>query len=249
MPRTRLYIAGSFAPDTQVALDADKAHYVSRVLRLRVNDTLSVFDGEGGEYAATIQGLSKTGATLRIDAVTKTETETNLRVHLVQGISRGDRMDFVVQKATELGVKRVTPILTKHGVVKLDKARAEKRRDHWQKIAASACEQCGRVRLPLIDVPVPFENWLDNKPRRVDAQLILSPGAATSLTGIETPETKVCVLIGPEGGFSAAEFEGANAAGFQPVSLGPRVLRTETAAIATLAILQSRWGDLGQSGL
>lgn len=225
-------------------LDADQTRYLSRVLRLRVGDDLLVFDGEGNEYAATISGIGKSSATLSIEKKTIPETETRLRVHLVQGISRGDRMDFVVQKATELGVKRITPVLTEYGVVKLDAVRAKKRRDHWQKIAASACEQSGRVRLPLIDTPVPLKNWFGNKPERVDAELILKPGASTPLAQIAAPATKVCVLIGSEGGFSNIEFEDADAAGFRPVSLGPRVLRTETAAIATLAILQSLWGDL-----
>lgn len=243
MPRTRLHIAGTYAPETELELDADQAHYLSRVLRLRVDDKLSVFDGEGSEFAATISSIGKSRATLHIETLRPTKTETNLRVHLVQGISRGDRMDLVVQKATELGVKRVTPVLTEYGVVKLDAARAEKRRDHWQKIAVSACEQSGRVRLPLIDTPVTLKNWFGSKPSRVDAELILRPGAATPLTRIEAPETKVCILIGPEGGFSDIELKDAEVAGFQAVSLGPRVLRTETAAIATLAVLQSLWGD------
>lgn len=249
MPRIRLHITGSYAPGTDLEVDADKAHYLSRVLRLRVGDRLSVFDGKGNEYTATIRSMGKSAAILRIDTPTVTQTETGLRVHLVQGISRGDRMDFVVQKATELGVKRITPVLTEHGVVKLDAARAEKRRDHWQKIATHACEQCGRARLPLIDTPIPLKSWFGNKPAHVDAELILKPGATTPLTGIAAPATKVCVLIGPEGGFSDAEFEDADAADFQPVSLGPRILRTETAAIATLAVLQSLWGDLGASRL
>ncbi len=243
MRRTRLHIAGTYTPATELHVDAEHAHYLSRVLRLRVGDKLSVFNGEGSEYTATISHMGKSDATLRIEALTPTHTETNLRVHLVQGISRGDRMDTVVQKATELGVKRVTPVLTEYGVVKLDAARAEKRRDHWQKISASACEQSGRVRLPLIDMPVPLKNWFGNKPPRVDAELILRPGATTPLTRIEAPQTKVCILIGPEGGFSDVELKDADVAGFQAVSLGPRVLRTETAAIATLAVLQSLWGD------
>jgi 16S rRNA (uracil1498-N3)-methyltransferase len=225
-------------------------HYLSRVLRLGVGDSLSVFDGEGSEFAATISRMSKTTATLRIGEKTLTDTESGLRVHLVQGISRGERMDFVVQKATELGVKRITPVLTEYGVVKLDASRAEKRCNHWQKVAANACEQSGRVRLPLIDSPIPLKNWFGGKPERVDTELILKPGATTPLSEIDAPETKVCVLIGPEGGFSDIEYEDADVAGFQPVSLGPRVLRTETASIAVLAILQSSWGDLGQcSGL
>lgn len=244
MPQTRLHIPGTYAADTDLEIDADKARYLTRVLRLRVGDSLSVFNGEGSEYTAAITSISRSNATLRVGAITSVQTESSLRVHLVQGISRGDRMDFVVQKATELGVKRVTPVFTEHGVVKLDAARAEKRRDHWQKIAVSACEQSGRVRLPLIDAPMPLKSWFGNKPQRVDTELILNPSASTSLTKIEVPETKVCVLIGPEGGFSDAEFEDAGVAGFRAVSLGPRVLRTETAAIATLAVLQTLWGDL-----
>lgn len=243
MRRTRLHIAGTYTADTELHVDAEHAHYLGRVLRLRVGDELSVFDGEGSEYTATISHVGKSDATLHIETLTPTRTETNLRVHLVQGISRGDRMDTVVQKATELGVKRVTPVLTEYGVVKLDAARAEKRRDHWHKIAASACEQSGRVRLPLIDTPVPLKHWFGNKPPRVDAELILRPGATTPLTRIEAPETKVCILIGPEGGFSDIELKDADVAGFHAVSLGPRVLRTETAAIAALAVLQSLWGD------
>lgn len=244
MPRTRLHIAGTYPPGSELQLDAEKSRYLVRVLRLRVGDELSIFDGQGSEFAATISGVSKSFVTLRTGEKADTETESGLRVHLVQGISRGERMDFVVQKATELGVKRITPVLTEHGVVKLDGLRAEKRRKHWQKIAASACEQSGRVRLPLIDAPIPLKNWFADKPEHVDAELILSPGAKTPLTNIDAPATKVCILIGPEGGFSDIEATDADVAGFRTVSLGPRVLRTETAAIAALAILQSIWGDL-----
>jgi 16S rRNA (uracil1498-N3)-methyltransferase len=152
-------------------------------------------------------------------------------------------MDFVVQKATELGVKRITPVLTEYGIVKLGGDRAEKRRDHWQNIAASACEQSGRTRLPLIDAPVTLKNWFGNKPEKVGAELILSPGAKIPLTQIATPPTKVCVLVGPEGGFSDIEYGDANAAEFTAVSLGPRILRTESAALATLSVIQSLWGD------
>ena len=153
-------------------------------------------------------------------------------------------MDFVVQKATEIGVKRITPVLTEYGVVKLAGDRAEKRREHWQKVAASACEQSGRTRLPLIDTPLPLKNWFGDKPARIDAELILAPGAAKPLAGIGAPQTKVCILVGPEGGFSDIEYDDARAAGFTAVSLGPRILRTESAAPAALAVLQSLWGDL-----
>jgi len=246
MPRTRLHIPASIGVNATLELDAEKARYVSRVLRLRVGDPLTVFDGLGAEFRATITELGKSSAAVIVGEEVATRTESSLRIHLVQGVSRGERMDFVVQKATELGVKRISPVLTEFGVVKLDKARAEKRREHWQKVAASACEQCGRVRLPLIDIPLPLKHWFGSKPDQVDAELILKPGASTPLAGIGPPETKVCVLVGPEGGFSDSEFEDAAIAGFEPVSLGPRVLRTETAAVAALAVLQTLWGDLGQ---
>lgn len=152
-------------------------------------------------------------------------------------------MDFVIQKATELGVKRITPVLTEFGVVKLDGTRAEKRRDHWQKVAASACEQSGRVRLPLIDAPLPLKNWFGSKPPKVDTEIILKPGSAKPLIASAAPTTKICVLIGPEGGFSDGELGDAEASGFDAVSLGPRIMRTETAAIAAIAVLQSLWGD------
>jgi len=245
MPRTRLYIEGNYAAGSELQLDAEQTRYLGRVLRLRVGDRIHVFDGAGNEYAAAISSIGKSSATLAVEESSIAETESGLRVHLVQGISRGERMDFVVQKATELGVKRITPVLTEYGVVKLDEKRAAKRRGHWQQVAASACEQCGRVRLPRIDTPAPLKTWFGSKPASVDTEVILKPGAPTALAGIDAPQTKVCLLIGPEGGFSENEYEDAEVSGFRPVALGPRVLRTETAAVAALAVLQSLWGDLG----
>lgn len=242
--KTRLFVSSALINDTEIELDGDQARYLSRALRARVGDRLNLFDGNGAEWTAAILQISKNTVTLRIDDSHEAGTESPLKVHLVQGISRGERMDFVVQKATELGVKRITPVLTEYSMVKLDGSRAEKRRDHWQRIATSASEQSGRVRLPLIDTPIPLKNWLGDKPQRIDTELILKPGAAATLPSLRPPETKICVLVGPEGGFSDSEYEDAEISGFKAVSLGPRVLRTETAAIATLAMLQSLWGDL-----
>jgi len=240
----RLLVSGALINGAEIELEGDRARYLGKVLRSRVGDRLVVFNGEGPEWPATITRIGKTSVTLELGESIEAAAESPLKIHLVQGISRGDRMDFVVQKATELGVKRITPVLTEYGVVKLNAERAEKRREHWQKIANSACEQSGRTRLPLIDTPLPMKNWFGDKPAKVDAQLILKPGAPTPLTGITAPETKVCVLIGPEGGFSDSEYVDAEVSGFTAVSLGPRVLRTESAAIASLAVLQSLWGDL-----
>lgn len=242
--KTRLFVSGQLINGTEVILEGDRARYLGRVLRLRTGDEITVFNGEGPEWTANIDAMTKNTATLRIGDSREAGTESPLKIHLVQGISRGERMDFVVQKATELGVKRITPVLTEYGVVKLDETRKKKRRNHWESVAKSACEQSGRTRLPLIDTPITLKDWFGNKPSEVDAELILGPVASASLAEISTPTTKVCVLIGPEGGFSTTEYEDAAIAGFSAVSLGPRVLRTETAAVAALSVLQSRWGDL-----
>lgn len=226
-------------------LNGDRARYLGRVLRLRVGDTITVFDGSGAEWAASISAMTKSTATLELGERREPATESPLRIHLVQGISRGERMDFVVQKATELGVARITPVLTEYGVVKLDDERATKRREHWEGVAASACEQSGRTCLPQIDEPLPLKNWFGAKPNSADLDLILAPGANTALARIDAPQTRVCILIGPEGGFSEVEYEDAEIAGFRAVSLGPRILRTETAAAAALAVMQANWGDLG----
>ena len=244
--KTRRFVSRDLINGDVARLEGDRARYLGRVLRLRVGDEITIFDGSGPEWSATIDGMTKSTVTLRVGESHEAGTESPLKIHLVQGISRGERMDFVVQKATELGVKRITPVMTEYGVVKLDDKRAARRREHWEGVAASACEQSGRTRLPLIDLPLPLKNWFGAKPADADVDLVLAPGASTALAGIAAPQTKVCILIGPEGGFSQAEYEDAAVAGFTAVSLGPRVLRTETAAAAALAVMQAHWGDLGQ---
>ena len=245
--RTRLFVSQDLINDATVVVEGDRARYLGRVLRLRVGDTVTVFDGSGPEWPATIEEMTKSSATLSLGESREVRTESPLKTHLVQGVSRGDRMDFVVQKATELGVKRITPVLTEYGVVKLSGERAAKRRDHWLGVAASACEQSGRTRPPLIDPPLPLKHWFGEKPADADVDLVLRPGAATPLSGVAAPATKACILIGPEGGFSESEYEDAKIAGFGAVSLGPRILRTETAAAAALAVMQANWGDLRRS--
>jgi 16S rRNA (uracil1498-N3)-methyltransferase len=244
MALTRIFISDKLSSGQQLQLDGDKARYIGRVLRLRSGDPLTVFNGEDGEFGASVATIGKNSAAVDISSHIDTTTESPLKVHLVQGISRGERMDFVIQKATELGVKRVTPVLTEYGVVKLGGERASKRRDHWQGVAESACEQSGRIRPPLIDAPIDLNAWFGTRTKETDTDLILKPGATTALTSIATPATKVCLLIGPEGGFSDSEYEDAEVAGFGAVSIGPRILRTETAALTAIAAVQSMWGDL-----
>jgi 16S rRNA (uracil1498-N3)-methyltransferase len=244
--KTRLFVSRDLINGDVAELEGDRARYLGRVLRLRVGDEITIFDGTGPEWSATIDNMTKTTVTLALGESHDATAESPLKIHLVQGISRGERMDYVVQKATELGVKRITPVLTEYGVVKLNDQRAAKRREHWEGVAASACEQCGRTRLPLIDMPLSLNEWFGAKPANADVDLILAPNAATPLADVEAPHTKVCILIGPEGGFSQLEYEDAGVAGFEAVSLGPRILRTETAAAAALAVMQANWGDLGQ---
>lgn len=242
--RTRLFVSEALGNGQEIVLTGERARYLGRVMRLAVGDEVHVFNGSDGEWLAEIRAFSRDRVTLAPGSEIASDTESPLRTHLVQGISRGDRMDFVVQKATELGIKRITPVLTAHGVVKLDDRRAVKRREHWQRVAESACEQCGRTRPPLVDEPIELNSWFGVGTSQGSTQLILVPTARLALPAVETIDEKLCLLIGPEGGFNERETEDAAIAGFTPVSLGPRILRTETAAIAALAIAQAHWGDL-----
>lgn len=244
MSLTRLHINDRLGTGATLRLEGDRARYLGRVLRLRPGDALTVFNGEDGEFSAHVVKVTKASAEVLLENPVATAAESALKLHLVQGISRGERMDFVIQKATELGVKRITPVFTEYGVVKLDEKRAARRRDHWEGVAVSACEQSGRIRPPLIDAPVALNTWFGMGARETGTDLILRPGAATPLVSIDKPTTKICLLIGPEGGFSHQEYDDAELAGFTGVSLGPRVLRTETAALAAIAVAQSLWGDL-----
>ncbi|MDH3553903.1 MAG: 16S rRNA (uracil(1498)-N(3))-methyltransferase [Gammaproteobacteria bacterium] len=245
MTTTRLFIDDDLRSGQELRLGSEKTRYVGRVLRLRVGDSLAVFNGRDGEFGATIYTLGRSAAGLLIGERVDSAAESPLKLHLVQGVSRGERMDFVIQKATELGVKRISAVLTQHGIVRLDATRAAKRRDHWQSIAESACEQSGRTRPPLIDPIMDINDWYGARTKETDTDLILRPYAETALASVTAPATKVCLLIGPEGGFSDKEYGDAEAAGFAAVSLGPRILRTETAAVAALTIAQTLWGDLG----
>jgi 16S rRNA (uracil1498-N3)-methyltransferase len=244
MSDTRLYTDAPLAPGEPVELHDDRARYVSRVLRLRPDDVVTIFDGRGAEYLARISALSKDRVLLTVDEQRKVDRESQLRIHLLQGISRGERMDFAVQKATELGVALLTPVLTEFSVVKLNEKRAQKKTRHWQAIAASACEQCGRNVLPVIEPPITLRNWMGEHHTAEGKRIVLQPGANTSVSGLGEPVDEITVLVGPEGGFSDTEYELAAACHFQAVGLGPRILRTETAAAAILTALQTLYGDL-----
>lgn len=244
MSLPRLYNPDLPEPGCRLELGPEQARYLGRVLRLRTGDVLRVFNGEQGEFDATVERFSRDSAVLRIGVCVARPAEPALSLHLVQGVSRGERMDFVVQKATELGVAQITPVLTEYGVVRLDAGRAEKRRLHWQKVAISACEQSGRIRVPAIGTPIPLKNFFGAN-EAVGLGVVLDPAATEPFTRLAPPAAGLTLLIGPEGGLSPAELEDATLAGFARVALGPRILRTETAAVAALAIAQAFWGDLG----
>jgi len=239
---TRVYVAAPLESGTRLRLEGSAASHVTRVLRLRVGAALILFNGSGGEYEASIDKAHGGELTVAVGAHHALERESPLALTLVQGISRGERMDLVVQKATELGVARLVPVITERSVVKLDAHQADRKLLHWRAIVIAACEQCGRNRLPELAGPLGLREFLSGEGAG-GTRLLLSPHAARGL-GELTRAAAVTVLIGPEGGLSEAEQEAAAQAGFAPVRLGPRILRTETAALTALALLQRQWGDL-----
>jgi 16S rRNA (uracil1498-N3)-methyltransferase len=250
MSASRLFLSDPITAGQECRVDGDKAHYILRVLRLRLGDTLCVFDGSGFEYPAELVAAEKRQLLLAVGQSQHRDTESPLSIHLVQAISRAEKMDFSVRKATELGVCRISPVLSDRGVVRLDGSRADKRREHWQKIVRSACEQCGRNIVPPVELPQPLSEFLDRGPTAVSAdedtlRIVLLPGATASVESLPDSLRAIDLLTGPEGGFSDAEIAKAEFTGFRSMSLGPRVLRTETAAMAAIAVLQSRFGDLG----
>jgi 16S rRNA (uracil1498-N3)-methyltransferase len=245
MSDIRLFSDVVLAVGNSVELRGDRARYVNRVLRLRPNDRVTLFDGSGAEFPAAISTSRRDSVVISIDQRVDLDRESAFKIRLLQGISRGERMDFAVQKATELGVARITPVLTEYTVVKLDAGRAQKKRAHWQGVCISACEQCGRNVLPVIDVATGLRDWMGENPEDGEARIVLRPGGDASITDVVSGPGAVSVLVGPEGGLSDDEYELAAACGFRAVGFGPRILRTETAAVAVLAALQSLYGDLG----
>uniref|UniRef100_A0A7C1XB54 Ribosomal RNA small subunit methyltransferase E n=1 Tax=Pseudomonas graminis TaxID=158627 RepID=A0A7C1XB54_9PSED len=217
-----------------------QAHYISRVLRMSEGDAVQLFDGSGHEFRATLAEVGKKQVRVQVTESFAGQPESPLQIHLGQGLSRGERMDWAIQKATELGVTQISPIISERCEVRLKDERAEKRQAHWQQIAISACEQCGRSVVPVIHAPVTLADWL--KQTEADLKLVLHPVAAP-LTSHEKPGS-LAFLIGPEGGLNDAEVDQAQDAGFHAARLGPRVLRTETAPVVALSIAQQLWGDL-----
>jgi len=238
----RLYCDVPLVADAEIALPAAVAHHAARVLRLKAGDEVRLFNGAGGEFAARLDRVEARDVFARVDAWIDIDRESPLSITLVQGVAPAERMDFVVQKAVELGASRIQPVTTVRSVVRLDTARAQKRLLHWQQIAISACEQCGRNRVPEVLPVVDLDAWL-RAPSGGSLRLSFTPTAPRSIAALTPPSGSIECLIGPEGGLDAHESEAARAAGFQEVRIGPRVLRTETSGIAALATLNALWGD------
>jgi 16S rRNA (uracil1498-N3)-methyltransferase len=243
MRLSRIHADGPLATGNTVRLPTAGAYHVSRVLRLRPGAALIVFDGRGGEYRAEITRLEEGDVEVRVGAFSPGTAESSLHLTLVQGVSRGERMDWALQKATELGVAVIVPVLTARSVVRLDDQQSVRKQDHWTAIVTSACEQCGRSKVPTVAAPQPLRDYLSTS-RKDGMRLVLSPTGPASLAGLSSVPRKVELLIGPEGGLDDEELIAAQKASYMPVKLGPRVLRTETASVTALSVLQAMWGDL-----
>jgi 16S rRNA (uracil1498-N3)-methyltransferase len=241
----RFHFQGKLGNGSEVRLHPDAAHHAVRVLRLSVGEPVVVFDGLGGEFEARITRIERGDVSVKTGAHLDVERESRLHVRLVQGLSSGDRMDITLQKAVELGVAAIQPVATERSVVKLKDERAQRRAEHWQNLVISACEQCGRNRVPEVAALMSLPDWLAQLEMPApddEARVLLSPTATVPLKAL-APMPRMTLLVGPEGGLSPAETQLAQSRGFKPVRLGPRILRTETAALATLSAIQALWGD------
>ncbi len=240
MMNPRFFCPDGLQPDSEMILPAAVAHHAERVLRLAVGEGVTLFDGRGGECDAVLVALGRQPLA-RLGPRRAVERESPLAITLVQALAAGDKMDWVVQKAVELGVAAIQPVAAERSVLKLAGERAAKRVAHWQQIVVSACEQSGRNRVPEVAEILPLARWLGTP--FAGRRLILAPGDAGALVRMAPPDGPLAVLVGPEGGWSPAELGLAMRAGCEPLALGPRVFRSETAGLAALAALQTLWGD------
>jgi 16S rRNA (uracil1498-N3)-methyltransferase len=252
---TRVFVAGELQSGSVVELPRETGAHLAKVLRARGGEAVVLFNGDGREFTGAIEKLQGSRVSASIGAARIMDRESPFQLTLVQCVPRGDRMDFIVQKATELGVVRIIPVLSERSVVRLDERQAASKQAHWRAVAVSACEQCGRNRLPSVDAPRPLLTYLGSlaqAPAGDALRLVLEPerahqtlrGAGSIDVATPAPVSRAEIAIGPEGGFSPEELEAFDLSAFSRVSLGPRVLRTETAAIAAIVVLQARFGDM-----
>lgn len=242
----RIYTDLSLRCDSSLVLDGSAARHLCSALRMKAGQPIILFNGQGGEYAAELTEVGKNRVSAKIVEYRDIDRESTLKVHLAIGISRGERMDLIVQKATELGAMEITPLFTERTEVKLNGQRLEKKMRHWQQIAISACEQCQRNQVPRINSPVTLDQWLSlSEHNGAEILKFVLHHRTEKRLSEHQAATEICLLVGPEGGLGEREVTAAIERGFQPLALGPRVLRTETAPLAAISILQSLWGDMG----
>jgi 16S rRNA (uracil1498-N3)-methyltransferase len=244
MRRIRAHVTQSLAVGSELTLEDTAADHLVRVLRLRTGDEVVLFNGDGADYAAVLCEAGRRRVTARVLRSEEVATESPLRVTLAQALARGDKMDLVVQKATELGATAIVPLLTERSEVRLDAGRAGKRVEHWRAVAASACEQCGRARLPEIAPLQGIETWSRSLPGDGPMRVALLPEATMRVRDLPSPTAGIVLMAGPEGGLGKRDIAVLTAAGFAGLNLGPRILRTETAGLAALAALQALHGDV-----
>lgn len=250
----RIYQPELLSVGQEIQLDNQATVHVARVLRMREGDSIVVFNGQGGEYQGILRRLDKRAASVELLGFVEADVESPLHIILAQGVSRGERMDYTVQKAVELGVHSIVPLQTERTVVNLNDERKDRRRQHWQTVVYSACEQSGRNFVPMVEPVIKLSNWLQTSSLQTSnlqttgetQKFVLNHRAERGLDSLEINSSgPITVLIGPEGGLAEQEIAQVEQAGFMSIRLGPRVLRTETAALAFLSVLQAKWGDLG----
>ncbi len=244
---SRIHFEEKLAEESTAILPAEISHYLGKVLRLKSGDQLHLFNGSDGEFLATISDVKKNAVEVSVGSLLRTADPVALQINLALGLSRGDRMDYGIQKSTELGVSSITPVYTEYGEVKLKADRVENKLRHWSKIAVSASEQSGRLTVPEVAAPCQLEQWAQDLPPGLN--IMLEPSGSQKLSPRLSQDsgasvTTVNLIIGPEGGFSPEEIRRMEQAGFLITSLGSRILRTETAPVAGLAIIQHLFGDM-----
>jgi len=246
MRRSRVYTAQALASGNTVELSGSAAHYLARVLRLALADPVILFNGDGRDYAGAICAIKRDRVSVTVGDARVVDNESNLKITLVQAVSRGERMDSSLQKATELGVNCIQPVMSRRVEVRLDQKKRAKRLVHWRGVVVSACEQSGRAIVPEVKSLLTLQQWLQTRgdmPADTNQCLVLDPLATTRLSQVAIESPAISVLVGPEGGFCNTEMEELLAGGLKAVSMGPRVLRTETAGPTAIAVLQTLSGD------
>ncbi|HWV15348.1 MAG TPA: 16S rRNA (uracil(1498)-N(3))-methyltransferase [Cellvibrio sp.] len=237
----RIFTAQPLAANSSIDLEEAPSHHLAKVLRMQAGRELILFNGRGGEYSASITAISKKAVSVQLRDFIAEDRQSPLQLELAIGVSRGERMDWVLQKATELGATKITPLLTERTEVKLNNERSDKKLEHWQQIIVSACEQCQRNLLPELSKPVAIDEWLAQC--NAELKFVLHHRDNQGLPASQNISS-VALLIGPEGGLSEREIEQALQQHFSPLTLGPRILRTETAPLAAISLVQYLWGDL-----